>query len=63
MGKTEESQKRDYHREPLTGIRFPGDLKERLQKQAARHKASMNDIVVSATDRKLGELERATPII
>lgn len=41
----------------ITPIRFPPELKEELQHQAMRHRLSMNDIVITGTQRIVNELK------
>ncbi len=42
-----------------TNVRFPENMKERMQEVAAREFRSLNSLIVAAVDRYLTERERA----
>lgn len=53
----------DRHREPLTGIRFPADLKKDLHAVAVKHGTTMNKVVVSGTRTKVEELKKKETVV
>ena len=52
----------DRHKKPGKLVRFPKELKERLEKVADKHSMTMQTIIVQGTENRVKELEEKDPV-